>query len=218
MTRKKSPLEIKLGILQAIKRGREDGEKVGPWYIQRDLELASSTFRKYMGSLKKDDFIREEGGEYSLTKKAEDIVGYFKKIDKLSSDPEESFPLLGKIPKDNTFKPVKIIRRIREKKPGKIIRRTKEQLKVEFLSELEKTGYKGLVPFRLGNAINASYHAIRKIGEELKNDGLVTEAIEEKYGKVFRTYHITESGIEWKNEPDRTERMFIKNCKRYYEN
>lgn len=77
---KRSTLEINLGILHTIKEGKRKGEKVGSWYIQRNLMIGPSTFRKYENFLTEKGFIVKEEKQYSLTDKANDVIEYIEKI------------------------------------------------------------------------------------------------------------------------------------------
>jgi len=202
MPERRSIAEIRLGIMQTIKKGLEEGEKVGTWYVVRNLGIGYPTLKRHEQFLTENGYLKRENKYLDLTDKAKDVVGYFEKtaLKKLSS--AEQF--LETIGEQDDFNPMKIIKKKAEEPPTKALKRSNEHIMFDFLNEVKDAGEKGAIPTLIGNSMSMGFRTTIRYGDEAEKNGYVFHTSKTKGGKEFRRYFITEKGKEWLTEtPER---------------
>ena len=78
---KRSPAQIELDIMMAIRKGSEKGCTVNAHYIKNQACMDDKTFSKYTDSLLDKRYVENHDGSYILTERADGIVKYFRRDD-----------------------------------------------------------------------------------------------------------------------------------------
>ena len=202
---KRSVAEIEFGIMQAVKRGSDDGEAVNAWYITRDVGISYSTFKKHADFLFSEGYLTKDNREYGLTEEASKVISYFKKkevLEKLST-PESVLESLSSNCDD--FKPNVIMRTVET--PPRSVKRTPEELMFDFIKQVKSSGERGSIPSNINAALMVSPGTVINCGNEAEKNGYVFSIQEVKGGNIYRKYFTTPEGEKWlTNTP---EKMFL---------